>query len=546
MKRSIVFLFIFILLVGFSTTNAFSGNMSRGYSEGDFILTAEAGFDNPQNNYAFSIAKFKGNTYVGTGRNFLFRIFDALQSAGILPPGYEYQYITHPDGDSWSEERANDMSAEIWRYRKGKWEKVYRSEPFDVGIFGAPYPPSPAYAAKEPGFRSMITFIDKWGEDAIYAANAASLVPGKLLLKSTDGTSWQEVKTEISMESDSRSMAVHNGKLYIGPSGISRTATIWATDDPVTTGDGTNWGKAADFTEEEPGRNVTVTSMVSLNGYLYAGTQNDEGGFQLWRSNAKAPADPELGEWTRIIDSGAGDMANTRALTMTVFKDNLIVGTSMFPLATEPPWIILPKGFELIRVYADDTWELIIGDYLAQKPPGGIPTLRLPKSGWPGGFGNFLNIYCWTLHTANGFLYLGTFDMSSFIYVLLKDWITGNPTSAAFLSAVAEVVNSTGFSSDSGLYGPFRSLLGTFDAENPVVIPGNAWPDLQDIIGRFAGADVWKTKDGIHWEPVTLNGFGNPENYGIRTMLHFGSFFMGTANPFGGLEMLQAHPGNKK
>jgi hypothetical protein len=547
MNRSVLVLFVFILSLCFTSTNVYSGNMAEGFNEVDFVMTADAGFDNPQNNYAFSIAKFKGDTYVGTGRNFLYRIFEVLQIAGILPPDYEYSIITAPGGASWSAERAEDMCAEIWRYRKGKWKKVYRSEPMDVSAFGYPSaPPENAYAAKEPGFRSMITFTDKWGENAIYAASGASLVPGRLLLKSTDGDSWEEVKTYVFMESDSRSLAVHNGKLYVAPAGISSTATIWATDDPVTTGDGTNWEKVADFTDKQPGRNVAVTSMASFNGYLYAGTQNDEGGFQVWRSNASIPSHPESGGWTRIIDSGAGDMGSTRALTMAVFKGNLYVGTSMFPLSAESPWILPPKGFELIRVYPDDTWDLLIGDYLAQKPPEGVPTLRIPKSGWPGGFGNFLNVYCWTLHAAHGVLYLGTFDISSFLYVLLQNEVAGNPASAAYLNAMAQAVDSMGYAGDSGLYGPFRSLLGSFNAENPVLIPETAWPGIQSILDRFAGADVWKTRDGILWEPVTLNGFGNPENYGIRTMLHFRSFFMGTANPFGGLEMLQAHPGKSK
>ena len=134
----------------------------------------------------------------------------------------------------------------------------------------------------------MATFTDKWGSRAIYAASGASMFPGRLLIKSTDGITWEEVVTAPTLlESDSRSMAVHNRKLYIAPAGVGNTATIWATDDPTTTGDGSNWKKVADFTIQRPGRNVAVVSMVSFRGRLYAGTQNDEAGFQVWRSNGK-------------------------------------------------------------------------------------------------------------------------------------------------------------------------------------------------------------------------------------------------------------------
>lgn len=460
-----------------------------GFDKDDFVKIAEAGFDDPQNNYAFSGTAFKGDFYVGTARNFLYRIVAVLQQVGLLPPDYEYTYVTSPEGEPWSQELATDMSGEIWRYHKGAWERVYQSVAVDVSYLGFPGAPTPAYAAKEPGFRSMVTFTDKWGEQAIYAASGASLIPGRLLLKSTNGTTWEEVVTAPAFfESDSRSIAVHNGKLYVGPAGADETAIIWATDDPATTGDGSNWQKVADFTSEGPGTNVAVVSMASLNGCLYAGTQNDEAGFQVWKSDACSPDHPQLDQWTKIIDSGAGDMASTRALTMKTFKGSVIVGTSMFPLSVNPPGLLPPKGFEVIRIAPDDTWELLVGDYIAQKPPEGILTFRFPKSGWAGGFGNILNVYCWSLQDFGGVLYLGSFDMSSFLYALL----------------------------------------------------GEALPEN---IFAFAGADLWKTKDGLHWEPVTLNGFDDPNNYGFRTILSkYGIFLAGTANPFidGGLQIWKA------
>jgi len=52
--------------------------------------------------------------------------------------------------------------------------------------------------------------------------------------------------------------------------------------------------------------------------------------------------------------------------------------------------------------------------------------------------------------------------------------------------------------------------------------------------------------DGIHWMLVTLNGFGNPLNYGIRRLFSVGNalLYVGTANPFtsnlgGGCEVLE-------
>ena len=511
---------------------------SPGFHQSDFYLLAADGVDSPQNNYAWASAKFRGDVYFGTARNFLYQIFEVLKQAGMLPPDYEYQFITRPGGENWSSQFAEDMSGEIWRYRRGEWTRVYKSSAVDISGWPIPGAPPSAYAPKETGFRSMATFTDKRGSQAIYAASGASLFAGRLLIKSTDGISWQEVATAPTlMESDSRSMAVHNGKLYIAPAGLSNTATIWATNDPKTTGDGSNWKKVADFTIQRPGRNVAVVSMVSFRGRLYAGTQNDEAGFQVWRSNGR---NPKLDDWTRIIDSGAGDMASTRALTMAVFRDSVIVGTSMFPLATDPPGLLPPKGFEVIRIRPNDSWTLLVGDFVAQKPPGGIPVPRLAKSGWPGGFGNFLNLYCWSLMPVDGVLYLGTFDTSSFLSLLLPDALLASavlPDNVAGLKAAIGSLDQPGLENS---YGPYRQFVDALDVNDPAELDVDT---TRDILGdSFFGADLWKTRDGIHWQPVTLNGFGNPRNYGFRTMLkrNGNSLYIGTANPFDGFEVLRA------
>jgi hypothetical protein len=208
-----------------------------GFDKEDFVKIAETGFGDPMNNYAFPMTRFQGDVYVGTNRNFLCQILEVLQDAGVIPPGYEFTHVTCPARDSWSHERAQDMCGEIWRYRNSEWKLVYRSEPvFLPGYLGLPgLPPEGGWVAREPGFRSMVTFIDKWDEPAIYAASGISLIPGRLLLKSTDGITWDPVVTPLAMGSDSRSLAVHNGKLYVGPNIYMAIASIWATDDPSTT-----------------------------------------------------------------------------------------------------------------------------------------------------------------------------------------------------------------------------------------------------------------------------------------------------------------------
>jgi hypothetical protein len=301
----------------------------------------------------------------------------------------------------------------------------------------------------------------------------------------------------------------------------------------------------ADFTAEGPRANVAVVSMASFNGYLYAGTQKDEAGFQIWSSTASKPGP---GDWTQVVDYGAGDMANTRALTMEVFKGKLYVGSSMFPMLTQPPYLLPPKGFELIRINTDDSWELLVGDSFARMPPPGDGSPRIPSSGWPGGFANFLNLYCWSLQEHDGVLYLGSFDASSFLQFLPIEEIVELPQFADFAQAIED--NKEGIliclgqtiddleelGADEEWIEPLRRLVEALEDE-PIDWVG-MW---QVFIDYFAGADLWKTEDGIIWEPVTLNGCDNPNNYGFRTMVG-GSLYLGTANPFQGLEVWQAPP----
>lgn len=241
-------------------------------------------------------------------------------------------------------------------------------------------------------------------------------------------------------------------------------------------------------------------------------------------------------------------MANTRALTMEVFKGKLYVGSSMFPLSAEPPYFLPPKGFEVIRIDTDDSWELLVGDCFARTPPPGDGGLRVPSSGWPGGFANFLNLYCWSLQEHDGVLYLGSFDASSFLQFLPIEEIVELPEFADFAQAIEEhkeeiliclgqtIDHLEEIGADEECIDPLRRLVEALENE-PI-----DWEELwQALTECFMGADLWKTEDGIVWEPVTLNGFDNPNNYGFRTMVN-GSLYVGTANPFQGCEVWQAPP----
>jgi hypothetical protein len=477
----------------------YTGDLTQGImSAASFEKINENGFGDPQNNYAWSMSEFKGDIYVGTGRNIPYFVALGMKYRGGFPENMTLPFLTHPGGVppppfvfknqsppspaevmTWS----NDMRAEIWRYHDGKWERVHQASTFINPLNGYTYP-------EGVGYRIMTTFNDTGGTEALYAGVGFGFGP-VIVIKSTDGITWVPVNTASIPSKDTRAMISHAGRLYMG------TADgIYASGSPSKDTD--TWQKVANF---------QVASLKSFNGYLYAGTGNPSGpsetnGFEVWRSTTTSPAGP--GDWVRVVPGGAGDAWNVLAATMETHDGELYVGSMNLPFATGTNGT---KGFDLVRINIGDQWELVAGNSQPTLPtvPRDPPVSKLPS-----GFGNPLNLYAWSMKDYHGTIYLGTFDIGS-----LGQYIGDLPTNIS----------------------PYVSNK-----------------DLATTAGYLGGADMWKSTDGTYWVPVDLNGFGNPNNYGFRTMQDSPEgFFVGTANPEEGCEIwvvpttekqLLARPGN--
>jgi hypothetical protein len=225
-------------------------------------------------------------------------------------------------------------------------------------------------------------------------------------------------------------------------------------------------------------------SLVADQEHLYAGTFN-LAGLQVWASECRGT--PPY-KWRKLLDRGAGrGPANQMVMSMKAFKGALYVGTGIQGGGNDRVNKIGPAAAELIRINPDDTWDLIVGE------PREIDGVRRePLSGLAAGFGNFFNGYLWALESHNGWLYAGTNDWS----VMLR-WST--------LSEAPPKVTR------------FFSLL-----------------DPEVMIANASGAELWRSRDGENWMPVTRQGFGNPYNVGIRNIVSTPhGLFAGTANFFG-------------
>ncbi|MBK5143371.1 hypothetical protein I2494_06505 [Budviciaceae bacterium BWR-B9] len=457
-------------------------------------ITEISGFDKVdpdnarQNNYAWSMTGFGDYVYVGTGRNVP---YNGYGNFGLIAP------------EAYTPENPT-MAAEIWRYPKygskhREWERVFRA-PIEWNMMG---------------FRSMEVFTDNKGETALYCGCYARGNGPSYMLKSTDGRNWKHLPAGIEPGYSTRSVKAHKGKLYT--SALHQYTTelesfLYVTENPEK-----GWTRVN--TSAITGE---IFNMISFNGSLYLATM-PVGGFELWRCE-----DPESGKWKCIVDKGAGDALNECPLSLEVFDNHLYIGVgiSCSLYSTDPVnrWIV-SKGFDLVRVSTADRWEIIIG----QEPIAPTqPTTGTRNLGqYPSGLGNMANGYCWELRSFGGRLYLGTWDTGTVYKTFLSDLIL-HPSAekysklVTFLRGFFKSINNNIVEDDYHMTRWFKAWFRTF-LEYP----------------KSLGFDFASSKDGKTFEMISIDGFGNKENMGIRRMYtpDDQTLYIGTASASQGCEV---------
>ncbi|WP_372605208.1 hypothetical protein [Actibacterium sp.] len=455
----------------------------RGLSRSDFSMIASGGLGDGHNNYAHSMAWFKGKLYLGSTRSnmCMLRFQSAFQDAPLV-----MWPVDCPD--TRDELYKLDFSSQIWCYdpETRAWEMVFRA-PLVEGSDGNPTP-------REIGYRSMVVFQGTSDpEPALYiSAWAPGRAPGGLILRSTDGKTFEPVSDYGILDtpiSTTRCLTAFKGRMFFAPTarrgtegGQQNTAglpLVFESADPASR----NWIAASEPGFGEAG-NLGIFTLCVMGDRLYAGTLNLEG-FQVWASDCEGK--PPY-RWTKIVDQGAGrGPLNQAVASMAEFKGALYVGSGIQGGGNDRVNNIGPAAAELVRVNADDSWDVIVGD---RRTVDGKDVYSL--SGLRAGFGNFFNGYMWNLGTHDGWLYCGTYDWS----INLR-WSTLEQTPPKV-----------------------KQLMNIIGAEG--------------IIGQEGGADLWRSYDGENWLPVTRQGFDNPYNWGVRNIVSTPvGLFVGTANVFG-------------
>jgi len=319
------------------------------------------------------------------------------------------------------------------------------------------------------GFRSMAVYQGSTDKaPALYASTICHW--GARILRSTDGEHFEEVPVPETGDHDVlsfRSLVEFKGRLFTAPTGAIKDGYLdrnfsgdpmaYVSDDPSNG----RWQPAMAPGCGEP-QNSSISRLAVFNGHLYASFGNFERGFQLWKTDGEGT--PPF-NWTQVLSDGAWRYnLNETAPTMMEFQGALYVSSGLPGLGRDDANDVGPAAAELLRINADDSWDLIAGT--PRFTPDGF---KVPFAAMGPGFGDFCNSLVWSMAVHDGALYLGW-----------HHW-------GAFSNAKR-----------GRLHGGFQ---------------------------------VWASEDGENWQPVTLDGFGDPFEIGVRTMLSTPiGLILGTSN----------------
>lgn len=457
--------FLADLLVTFGCSPPIPENVG-GLDVGDFEPISLNGFDPAdnqldKNDYAWAMEYFvpdgagTGRIYVGTGNDMIGLIYQGISA--VMGVGELGEVSARPP--------------EIRRYldtgSPADWERVfdYRDVEQDPNF-------------QTIGFRFMKAYrAQADGTHYLYAATMGQ--QAKLWRTASGNPGTWELAWDSGQTGSVRWLEEHRGLLYLAFANeipeSEQIGKVWATDGARF------WPVVEDgFGDPE---NTGVMCLASFNGWLYAGTSNAAGGYQVWKLEGPSEGDP-----IRVLANGGPSPANECAITPCVFGDKLYLGSQLNPAGNIMRGM---KGADMIRIGTDDQWEVVVG-------PSSL-------SGYGSGFSHWPNTYIWSMAVHDGWLYAATYDQVSAFFNVLENL---DKVIAAFL--------------------PKPQVRNMREAN----IFESVWN---------AGSDLYKSPDGVTWYPVTLTGFGDPGNYGIRTMISVGdTLYLGTTNPFDGLEVWRA------
>jgi pimeloyl-ACP methyl ester carboxylesterase len=434
-----------------------------GFSSGTGAAAVAGPPGSDSNSFAWSSAWFKGQLYIGTGREVRcvsVEAGDVQQGLKNYPP---------PDGSCPTDPKDLKLQAEIWSYNPQShvWTRVYQS-PDSSG--------NQVFAAEDIGYRGMTVFTESDGTQALYVGGVTAgeiygnippytfqTYPAPHILRSTDGVTFTPLPQtpgtflgNISLSAPTtanvfgfRSLTSYNGMLFATAGNYEGAGYVIASADPAS-------GDNAWFAAGPTYAQLAAWDMAVYNNELFVVAGNPAANAGYTVAETSASGSPPY-TFNTIVTGGNAQGKPGSALSIAVFNGSLYVGTD--------------GPTELIRVNPDNSWNLIIGD-----PRNTSEGLLSPLSNFGQYFDNEFNRHFWRLGVVpagiHAGLYMTTYDWSvqlkgiwEFSDLVLGDFGTDVYTTADGITWKA--VTTTGFG-DGYNYGarivqptPFGTFFGT-------------------------------------------------------------------------------------
>ena len=202
----------------------------------------------------------------------------------------------------------------------------------------------------------------------------------------------------------------------------------------------------------------------------------------------------------------------------------------------------LDQSVNLYRMDRDENMELVVGNATKMFPNGSL-------SGLGSGFGRNENQYIWRMQVYDGKLYVGTHDASSLLECfgqfvngnLLKrtpsEWKDQWNYLKALMKALA-TVDPNGTGNPDTLAQTIKFSYNFVFKNITVRNMASAIKLLNYLRTAKRGFDLYVTEDGVNFETITIDGFGDPYNHGLRVFATTDQgLCLGTANPFYGTQI---------
>ena len=202
----------------------------------------------------------------------------------------------------------------------------------------------------------------------------------------------------------------------------------------------------------------------------------------------------------------------------------------------------LDQSVNLYRMDKNENMELVVGNSTKMFPNGSL-------SGLKSGFGRNENQYIWRMEVYDGKLYVGTHDVSSLLECF-GQFVNGNLLKRTpsewkdqwnYLKALMEAlatVDPNGNGNPDTLAQTIKFSYNFVFKNITVRNMASAIKLLNYLRTAKRGFDLYVTEDGVNFETITIDGFGDPYNHGLRVFATTDQgLCLGTANPFYGTQI---------